>query len=305
MPGTVLKNVPLTKVSDGDTVKVRVEGKTETLRLACLDTEESFDGGSKPVTIGGKLASAWAKAFFDAEESGEVRGEILVDIEFDTDDPFETCRTKHRGNYGRLICYVYRDGVNYNLRAVETGWSPYFVKYGRSRLHHRAFEEAEAVAQASGRGIWDSTINAGGACRDYEVLVPWWRLRDTVVHDYRLAGGSACALSVRLDYEEIRDAASARREITVLCDLQSGVNKWPGDGALIYAGSKTHRFNLWIQDRDAAKAQEILRLIETRYAENGRGYVYVSGEALMYPEHGERQTPEIILREAKQLSDFA
>jgi len=301
MSGTTLTGLRLTKVVDGDTVRVIVGGEEEKLRLACLDTEESLYGGSKPVTVAGKLASQWANAFFGSDDEGVPQGDVSVDIEFDTRDPADVCMTKHRGNYGRLICYVYLGDVNYNLSAVEEGWSPYFVKYGRSRIHHRAFQEAESAAQSRGIGIWDPETNAGGASRDYESLIPWWHLRDAAVCDYR--GSGAAALSVRLDHDRIMQAAEAEREITVLCDLQGGIQKVPGDGALIYAGSRSHPFNLWIDDRESAAAQRILRLIETRYAGHGRGYVYVTGRAVMYPEQGQGRTPEIVLTDRRQLGD--
>ncbi|MDJ0688978.1 MAG: hypothetical protein QNJ41_10745 [Xenococcaceae cyanobacterium MO_188.B32] len=103
---------------------------------------------------------------------------------------------------------------------------------------------------------------------------------------------------MRLNYAEIVEAAQAGKEITVFCDLQGGINKWPGNGALIYGGSKSHKFNLWIPDRDSAAAQTILRLIETRYANSGRSYVYVSGQASLY--HGK---PQIVLTDVNQLAD--
>jgi micrococcal nuclease len=56
---------------------------------------------------------------------------ISVDIGFDTNDPVPICLRKHRDNYGRPIAYVYKAGKNYNLKAMEGGWSPYFMKYGR------------------------------------------------------------------------------------------------------------------------------------------------------------------------------
>jgi micrococcal nuclease len=303
MTGTKIRALRLTKVVDGDTVRVMMDGTEEKLRLACLDTEESYVGGSKPVTKAGKLASKWAKEFFGADDEGTPRSDVSVDIEFDTDDPEEVCKVKHRGNYGRLICYVYLGDVNYNLTAVEEGWSPYFVKYGRSRIHHRAFQKAEAAAQSRGIAIWDPATNAGGASRDYDILIPWWHLRDAAVCDYRSAGGSSAALSVRLDHAEIVQAAEAEREITVLCDLQNGIEKYPGDGALIYAGSRSHPLNLWIDDRQSASAQGILRLIETRYAGHGRGYVYVTGKAVMYPKAGQGRKPEIVLTDSRQLGD--
>jgi len=108
---------------------------------------------------------------------------------------------------------------------------------------------------------------------------------------------------VRLDYEEIVRATEAEEEITVLCDLQGGISKWPGGGALIFAGSRTHRFNLWILDRETTPAQEILRLIEARYGGRGRGYVYVTGRGEMYPVVGDGQVPQIVLADCLQLSD--
>ena len=299
MQGTTIKGLRLVKVVDGDTVKVELNDKVESLRLCCLDTEESLYGSSKPVTNAGKLASKWAKEFFETDDKGMPLTDVRVDIEFDTNDPVTVCLKKHRGNYNRLICYVYRDGVNYNIQAVRQGWSPYFVKYGRSRLYHNEFLLAEMEAQSKRIGIWDPAINAGGESRDYEVLLPWWHLRDSVVEGYRKFGIQAGVKSVRLDYEDIVEAAEAESVLTVLCDLQKGINRWIGDSALIYAGSPTHKFNLWIPDIYTPETQQILNVIKTRYAGYGRGYVYVTGKASLYNDK-----PEIVLEDISQISDI-
>ncbi len=305
MSGTTMKGLKLTKVVDGDTLKVEISGNEESLRLCCLDTEESWAGGSKPVTNAGKLASKWAKKYFGVGEDGfpDNGDEITVDVEFDTSDPMPECLRKHRGNYGRLICYVHKDGENYNLKAVENGWSPYFVKYGRSRLYHNEFLIAEANAQSKILAIWDPATNEVGNVRNYNELIPWWHLRDSVIQDFRRFGIQGGVQSVRFDYEDIVEAAKSGSDLTVLCDLQSGVNKWSGNGALIYAGSLQHKFNLWIPDRDSQSSQAVMNLIDTRYSYKGRGYVYVSGKASLYPQN-DNGKPQIVLDNIRQLSDL-
>ncbi|MDZ8054369.1 MAG: thermonuclease family protein [Aulosira sp. ZfuVER01] len=305
MKGTVIKNLKLIKVIDGDTIKVLLDNEQESIRFVCLDTEESQHGGDKPVTNAGILASKWAKQYFGANEQGMPIGDVRVNLEFDTNDPVQVCLVKHRDNYGRLLCYVYKatEQENSNVRIVREGWSPYFVKYGRSRLYHRQFVEAESDAQAKGLAIWNPATNGGGNRRDYTTLIPWWHLRDSVVQDYRYFGIQAGVLSVRLDYNRLLEAAKAGSEVTVFCDLQSGINQWTGNGALIYAGSQFQKFNLWIPDKDSVAAQTILRLIETRYANSGRGYVYVSGTASLYPANANGK-PQIVITDANQLADF-
>jgi len=305
MKGSIIKNLKLMKVIDGDTIKIMLDNKEESIRFACLDTEESQHGSDKPVTNAGILASKWAKAYFGANEQGIPIDEVPVDIEFDTNDPVKVCLRKHRDNYGRLLCYVYKSGTkeNSNLKIIQEGWSPYFVKYGRSRLYHVPFMEAESHAQAQGLAIWNPATNADGNKRDYATLIPWWHLRDGVVQDYRLFGIQAGALSVRTDYDAIVEAAKAGNQLTVLCDLQSGINAWTGGGALIYAGSIFQKFNLWIPNRDSTNAQTVLRLIENRYGGQGRNYVYVSGEASMYPSNAEGK-PQIVITDVEQLKDF-
>ena len=44
--GTRIADLQVTKVVDGDTVKVMLDGVEESLRLACVDTEESLPGGT-------------------------------------------------------------------------------------------------------------------------------------------------------------------------------------------------------------------------------------------------------------------
>jgi len=293
--GTRLKNLPVTRVVDGDTIKVLLNGRREFLRLHCVDTEESFDNGSKPVTQTGIEATEMAKQYF-TEPDGKL---TTVDVEFDSDDPLDVCLDMYRDTHGRLICYVHKGDENYNIRLIEDGWSPYYIKYGRSQLYHRQMMEAESLAQANHRLIWHPLPHHGKPFRNYELLAAWWALRDGMIQDYRCHGKLAGALSVRFNYPEILAAATQEDWITVFCDLQDGITKWIGNGALIHTGSKDHILKLWIPEAKHDKNAPIVQLINRRYSGLGRGYVYVSGKVVMY-----RDKPEITLTLIQQLSDF-
>ena len=302
MAGTRIPDLQVTKVTDGDTINVDLDGQTEKLRLACVDTEESLASGAtpdKPVTEAGKQASAMAKNYFATPGGGLTQ----VTLEFDTADSVAECLKKHRDNFGRLLCYVHKGAENYNLKLVLEGWSPYFEKYGRSRLYHEVLSEAEAEAQAHNRVIWDPATNSSGPTRPYDILRPWWSFRGALVEDYRRAlasGAAAGVLSVRLDYQALLTAAEGNSAVTVLCDVQQGIQHWVGGGAVIWAGSPEHKFNLWIPDVETDVAQRIVRLVQLRYAGTGRrNYVYVSGAGEMFGN-----TPQIVLTSPDQLSDF-
>jgi micrococcal nuclease len=300
--GTRISNLQVTRVIDGDTIRVALDDEEEPLRLTCVDTEESLPGSDKPVTAAGKAASEMAKQYFASNEGGLAQ----IDLEFDTDDPPDVCKVKHRDNYGRLLCYAHKGEENYNVKLVREGWSPYFVKYGRSRLYDGQFIGAEAEAQAGNLVIWDPDYNGPGAWRDYYRLVPWWWLRASVVEAYRSTARPDGVLSVRLDYQRLLEVMGSGQRVTILCDLQSGVNRWTGGGAVVFAGSVEHKFNLWIPNARSEEMATLITLIEKRYSGQdekaytglGRGYVYVSGEVTEF-----NGKPQIELTDKNQLSD--
>jgi len=59
-----------------------------------------------------------------------------------------------RGNYGRLLAYVFVDGQNLNLDLVRKGLSPYYTKYGRSQKYDAEFRSAEKRARKEKLHIW-------------------------------------------------------------------------------------------------------------------------------------------------------
>lgn len=176
------------KVVDGDTIHIQRNGKVEKLRLLSVDTEEKLSGRpfqpAKPETLFGEEAKLWAIDYFAdlADEDGKThvgvafpKGEEAYDV------------------YGRLLCHVIlADGTDFNLKLVEDGWSPYFPKYGYSRICHSAFMEAEARAKAAELGIWNPEVNkpANPADpwhkRDYDRIVPWWHARGEAVQGFRM-----------------------------------------------------------------------------------------------------------------------
>ena len=59
-----------------------------------------------------------------------------------------------RGNYGRLLAYVFVDGKNLNLDLVRQGLSPYYTKYGKSQRYNTEFRTAEKLARKEKLNIW-------------------------------------------------------------------------------------------------------------------------------------------------------
>ncbi len=176
-------------VIDGDTIRVR--GLDSSLRLLAIDAEETFkhDDEKKAFNSGweryvaqmkgtstrpvkyatplGEEAKSWAQSFFDGASS----------VRLERDHPGEI-----RDYYNRYLVYVMvkKDGawLNYNLECVRMGYSPYFVKYGRSRRFHREFVEAQKRAMEAKLGIW-----APGKMHydDYPERLRWWGQREAAI----------------------------------------------------------------------------------------------------------------------------
>lgn len=224
-PGTVMGEFRLTKVTDGDTI--RVDGLDSSLRLLALDTEETFKGekdrrlfengweqylalkrGSskhpvKAATPLGTEAHEWAKEFF--------AGSPMVKLE--RDDPREI-----RDRYGRYLAYAFveKNGVwvNFNVECVRAGMSPYFSKYGYSRRYHQEFVDAEREARAARRGIWDPQKMH---YPDYDERKPWWTARAEFIAEFdRQAKGKDDHVNLT-HYDAIKRIEKAvGKEITVL-----------------------------------------------------------------------------------------
>ena len=197
-PGIVVGEFSLTKIVDGDTV--RVDGLDSSLRLIGDDTEETFkneddrrgaeagfeqylkdkrakQGGKRPIkaaTPMGEQAKAFAKEWFAGVDKVRV----------ERDHPAEI-----RDRYNRYLAYVLanKNGtwMNYNVEVVRAGFSPYFPKYGNSRRFHAEFVAAQDEAKAAKRGIW-----APGApgYPDYPEREAWWVARGDFVAAFRAEG---------------------------------------------------------------------------------------------------------------------
>ncbi len=127
------------RVVDGDTVRVRLGGREEAVRLIGVDTPESVKPGS-PVECYGKAASS-----FTRRALGGRRVRVVRDVE-------------ERDRYGRLLAYVYRvsDGRFHNAALVREGYAQPLTIPPNVR-HAATFRRLGREAREAGRGLW-------GAC---------------------------------------------------------------------------------------------------------------------------------------------
>ena len=292
-------DVRFDRVVDGDTIRVFLPGaqSNESLRILALDTEESHAFGSKPVTPWGREAKKRAQEFF--------QGVGTITIEFPGNENLETALQKHRGNFGRLLVYVYRDGVDFQETMIREGYSPYFVKYGNAQFagHHLRYVEAEREAQRRRLGVWDQTTVNGVEIRNYAALVTWWQLRASIIDEYRkLKAVDDSLLNTRLDYAVLEAKAGAGEIVTVFTELRS-LRRTGGRFGVIDIGSEKQPFKLFLPDIDAPAGEEIAALLGTRYFSRGEGrprrsYAYVTGRL-----HTFQGRPQMLVASVDQITD--
>lgn len=127
----------VSRVVDGDTVVLAIDGVDTTVRLIGVDAPEKSD------------ARKAAEPF--AAESSEFLTNLLAGEEVfveDNEGPQKTDR------YGRHLCYLYRspDGLFVNIEIIRQGYGHALTEYPFQHLER--FRATEAQARDAKRGLW-------------------------------------------------------------------------------------------------------------------------------------------------------
>lgn len=150
IPPSPIKNqaVPLreiakvSKVVDGDTIKVLINNKEETIRLIGIDSPEILDE-KKLTQCFGKEASAKAKEILTGKtiilQSDPTQGE--------------------RDEYGRLLRYVFlQDGTSFNKFMISEGYAREYTFKGKIYKYQTEFIQAEEKARKEKKGLWADNV---------------------------------------------------------------------------------------------------------------------------------------------------
>lgn len=140
----------VTRIIDGDTIVVLVDGVSEKVRLIGVDTPETVDP-RKSVECFGKEASAFTNSLLLVH--GQAANQLIrVRLESDTSQG-------DRDKYGRLLRYVFlEDGTFVNQKILAEGYG-FEYTYRTPYKYRDDFKNAERSARESQKGLW-----ANGAC---------------------------------------------------------------------------------------------------------------------------------------------
>lgn len=127
--------VQVLDVVDGDTIKVKVDGKSETVRFLLVDTPESVHP-NKPVQPFSKEASKHTENMLSGSN---------VELELGIGE---------RDKYGRLLAYVYADGKSVQESLLEKGLARVAYVFEPNTKYVDDYEKIQKQAQKEGIGIW-------------------------------------------------------------------------------------------------------------------------------------------------------
>lgn len=127
----------VTRVVDGDTAEVRIDGRKEDVRYIGIDTPETVKPGA-PVGCFGHQASDFNHRMVERRH---------VRLVFDAE---------RRDIYGRLLAYVYLGKRFVNAELARRGFAR-SLTIPPNDSHARLFRRLERRAARRGRGLW-------GAC---------------------------------------------------------------------------------------------------------------------------------------------
>ena len=122
-------------VTDGDTIKVRINGQVEAVRFLLVDTPET-----KHPRLGEQPFGQEAKAFTKQMLEGKT-----VQLEKDVSD---------RDKYNRLLYYLYVDGKSVQEELLRNGLARVAYVYVPNTKYVDRYYEIQKEAQKKGVGIW-------------------------------------------------------------------------------------------------------------------------------------------------------
>lgn len=131
----------VSKVVDGDTIKVLINNKEETVRLIGIDSPEILDE-RKPIQCFGKEASNKAK---------EVLAGKTIILESDSTQG-------EKDEYGRLLRYVFINNLNFNKLMISEGYAYEYTFKGNVYKYQSEFKNAEKKAQKNKKGLWANDV---------------------------------------------------------------------------------------------------------------------------------------------------
>ena len=302
-PGLVIGEFRVTKVTDGDTI--RVDGLDSSLRLLGVDTEETFKSegdrrafeagwpqymamkrGNSPrpvkfATPLGEDAKHFAEKFFAGSDK----------VRLERDHPAEI-----RDRYQRYLAYVFvnRNGtwVNYNVEAVRAGMGPYFAKYGQSRRFHTDFVAAQDEARKAKRGIWADGVMA---YPDYDERLAWWDARGDFVAKFRAEGEG------KVNYIDITHWDATKqledlvgKEVNVLGTVGDVRIGEKGPTRVTLSRQQFSDFPLIFFDRDV--------FVQSNIAEQKGEFVWITGVPTIYEnQHTHKKVVQIVIDRASQV----
>ena len=131
------------RVVDGDTLRARLGGREEPIRLIGIDTPETHGQGGLRECFGQEATDRLEVLLSEGDAVTVVR-----DVEA-------------RDRYGRLLAYVYRarDGLFINLAMARDGYAA-ALTVPPNVAHADEFVAAAGDARRAGRGLWAA---CGGA----------------------------------------------------------------------------------------------------------------------------------------------
>lgn len=128
---------------DGDTIAVKMNGKTESVRMIGIDTPETHKPHT-PVQCYGPAAASYTKTLIGSQK---------VRLQSDPD-------SQDRDRYHRLLRYVYlADGRLMETELIRGGYAFAYTQFPFSKSAE--FSKDQADAQANSKGLW-------GNCKPFQ-----------------------------------------------------------------------------------------------------------------------------------------
>lgn len=127
----------VTKVFDGDTIEVNMDGTLEKVRFIGIDTPET-GGHDTGIECYGPEASSYTKA--------QLQNQYVLLI--------ADSLSSNRDRYNRLLRYVYRasDNLDMNLSILQHGYSKSYSIFPFERSQE--FKQASRTAEQNNLGLW-------------------------------------------------------------------------------------------------------------------------------------------------------